>query len=41
MSRFGWRLQAEDGAATALRPYDDDQIPVDMSVWESIEALKR
>jgi hypothetical protein len=36
---FVWRLQTEDGNATAIRPYDDDFIAVNMSVWESIEAL--
>ena len=37
---FVWRLQTEDGNATYLRPYDDDRIIVNLSVWESIEALK-
>lgn len=37
--RFVWRLQTEEGNATALRPYEDDQIIVNMSVWESIDAL--
>jgi hypothetical protein len=36
---FVWRLQTEDGDATAIRPFDDDRILVNMSVWESIEAL--
>jgi heme-degrading monooxygenase HmoA len=36
---FVWRLQTEDGDATAIRPYDDDTIMVNMSVWESVEAL--
>jgi len=36
---FVWRLQTEDGNATALRPYEDDRMIVNMSVWESIEAL--
>ena len=36
---FVWRLQTEDGDATALRPYEDDRIIVNMSVWESIDAL--
>ena len=38
---FVWRLQTEDGDATAIRPFDDDRILVNMSVWESIEALGR
>ena len=36
---FVWRLQTEEGNATALRPYEDDRMIVNMSVWESIEAL--
>jgi hypothetical protein len=37
---FVWRLQTAEGNATDLRPYDDDRILVNMSVWESIEQLK-
>lgn len=36
---FVWRLQ-EDGNATYLRPYDDDRILFNLSVWESAEHLK-
>lgn len=36
---FVWRLQTEEGNATAIRPYDDDMMLVNMSVWESVEAL--
>jgi hypothetical protein len=36
---FVWRLKTEDGDATAIRPYEDDRIIVNMSVWESVEAL--
>jgi Domain of unknown function (DUF3291) len=36
---FVWRLQTDAGNATALRPYDDDRIIVNMSLWESIDAL--
>lgn len=35
-----WRLQTEDGDATALRFWDDDRMIVNMSVWESIDALR-
>jgi Domain of unknown function (DUF3291) len=38
---FVWRLQTSEGNATYLRPYDDDRILFNMSVWESIEHLKR
>lgn len=36
---FVWRLQTEAGNATDLRPYEDVAMIVNMSVWESIEAL--
>ncbi|HEY8525858.1 MAG TPA: DUF3291 domain-containing protein [Acidimicrobiales bacterium] len=36
---FVWRLQTEEGDATALRPFPDDMMLVNMSVWESVEAL--
>lgn len=36
---FVWRLQTEEGNATAVRPYEDESIAVNMSVWESIEDL--
>jgi len=37
---FVWRLQTNEGNATALRPYDDERIIINMSVWESIEHLR-
>jgi hypothetical protein len=36
---FVWRLQTEDGNATAIRPFADDLMLVNLSVWESVEAL--
>jgi hypothetical protein len=38
-SGFVWRLQTEEGDATALRPYEDDRILVNLSVWTGLEAL--
>jgi hypothetical protein len=38
---FVWRLQTDAGDAIYLRPYDDDRILVNMSVWESVEALRQ
>ena len=35
---FVWRLQTEDGNATALRVLDDENVMINLSVWESIEA---
>jgi hypothetical protein len=37
---FVWRLQTEDGDATGIRAFDDDRLIVNMSVWESLEALR-
>lgn len=37
---FVWRLAVPGGNATYLRPYGDDRIIFNMSVWESIESLK-
>jgi hypothetical protein len=37
---FVWRLQTSAGNATYLRPYDDDRILVNMSVWQTVDALK-
>ena len=39
---FVWRLQTEDGNATAIRPYDGDNLmAINMSVWESLESLQQ
>jgi hypothetical protein len=38
---FVWRLQTSEGNATYFRPYPhDDRILINMSVWESVEALR-
>jgi uncharacterized protein DUF3291 len=37
---FVWRFQGEQGNATYLRPYEDDRILFNMSVWDSVEALR-
>ncbi len=37
---FVWRLQTEEGDATYLRPYDDDRILFNLSVWKTVEALR-
>ena len=41
---FVWRLQTEDGNATAVRSFEWDQagsagVLINMSVWESVETL--
>ena len=37
---FVWRLQTEEGDSTAIRVFDEPLLLVNMSVWESIDALK-
>ena len=37
---FVWRLQTEEGDATALRPMGEDVI-VNMSVWKDVESLNQ
>lgn len=38
---FVWRLQTGAGNATYLRPYADERVLFNMSVWESLDDLKR
>lgn len=37
---FVWRLQSESGNATDIQAFDDEWLIVNMSVWESPDALK-
>ncbi len=36
---FIWRLKGDGNDATSLRPYEDERVIVNMSVWESVDAL--
>ena len=38
---FVWRLQTPEGNATALRPTEDENFLVNMSLWEDAESLRR
>jgi hypothetical protein len=38
---FVWRLQTAAGNSTALRLYDDDRILFNVSVWHTVEDLRR
>lgn len=38
---FVWRLKDESNNATGINPYSDEQILVNVSVWESIETLEK
>jgi len=38
---FVWRLQTEEGNATAIRPYpENENMAVNMSVWKDVESLR-
>ncbi|HMB60880.1 MAG TPA: DUF3291 domain-containing protein [Xanthomonadales bacterium] len=37
---FVWRLQTDEGDATALRPFGEDYL-VNISVWEDVESLRQ
>jgi hypothetical protein len=37
---FVWRLQTEEGNATAIRPFENENLLVNMSVWRDVESLK-
>ena len=38
---FVWRLQSESGDATSIKVYDDEFIIVNLTVWETAEALRQ
>ena len=39
---FVWRLKAEDGSSSSyIRVFEDERILINMSVWESLEALQQ
>jgi hypothetical protein len=38
---FVWRLKTEAGDATAIRPFDDENQLVNMSVWRDAESLRQ
>lgn len=37
---FVWRLIVNDGNATYLRPFEDQWMLLNMSVWETVEQLR-
>jgi Domain of unknown function (DUF3291) len=40
-SGFVWRLQSEEGDATSIRPFENENLLVNMSVWRDVESLNR
>lgn len=38
---FVWRLQTDGGNATYLRPFEDEWMLLNMSVWTDVDSLRR
>jgi hypothetical protein len=36
---YVWRLQDDSGNATSIKAFDDDLMILNLTVWESVEAL--
>ncbi len=37
---FVWRLQTDEGNATYFRPFNDERLLLNMSVWTDVESLR-
>jgi len=38
---FVWRLQTDEGDATAIRPFDNENMLLNMSVWTDADSLRK
>jgi hypothetical protein len=38
---FVWRLQTPEGNATAIRPFENENTLINMSVWQDIDSLRK
>lgn len=38
---YVWRLQTADGDATAIRPFENENLLVNLSVWRDVDSLRR
>jgi hypothetical protein len=38
---FAWRLQSDQGNATSIRPFENENLLLNMSVWRDVESLQR
>jgi hypothetical protein len=38
---FVWRLQTDAGDATAIRPFENESMLLNMSVWRDVESLQK
>ena len=36
---FAWRLQTEEGDATSIRPFENENLLLNMSVWRNLQSL--
>jgi Domain of unknown function (DUF3291) len=36
---FVWRLQTEEGDATSIRPFENENLLINMSVWRDLKSL--
>ncbi len=37
---YVWRLKGDDNVSTGFNPYNDEQVIINLSVWETIESLE-
>ena len=40
-SGFVWRLQTSEGNATTIRPFENENMLINMSVWQDTDSLRR
>ena len=38
---FVWRLQTPEGNATTIRPFDNEKMLINMSVWQDADSLRK
>jgi hypothetical protein len=38
---FVWRLKSDNGNATSIQAFDDPRIIINISLWESVDALEK
>ena len=38
---FVWRLQSAGGDATSIKVYEDNMVIINLTVWESLDALRQ
>jgi hypothetical protein len=38
---FVWRLQTDEGNATSIRPFENENLLLNMSVWRDVDSLRK